>query len=94
MSLAEVDFEKKKTAIAAIATAAVVVTVVMSQSDDASPDICRCDQQEPQPHTTTGSIWLKHAELLAMTSGHRIAYQSCVGQKIQSNNLEPSWLIQ
>ena len=60
----------------------------------ASPDICTCDQQEPQPHTTTGSIWLEHAELLAMTSGHHIAYQSCVGQIFLSNNLESSWLIQ
>ena len=25
----------------------------MSQTDDASPDICDRDQQEPQPHTTT-----------------------------------------
>ena len=60
----------------------------------ASPDICTCDEQDPQPHTTTGSIWLEHAELLAMTSGHHIAYQSCVGQKFLSNNLESSWLIQ
>ena len=60
----------------------------------ASPDICTCDEQDPQPHTTTGSIWLEHAELLAMTSTHHIVYQSCVGQKFLSNNLESSWLIQ
>ena len=64
----------------------------MSQTDDASPDTCTRDQQEPQSHTTTGPILLKHADLLAAASGRRIAYQSCFGQKTLSNNLEPRWL--